>query len=474
MVLIRLRKPTAWERTCLSLDPRGDLRSTLLQLGFVVNGNKFSHALIDKTISRTWESPEDVIAFMLQQGIPNATTHLADEDTLQALEWTIRTTHVNWVDVTDAKEQKRGLQPTLTTHIATNETIEEILKKKQVVWEKERYYLAGALDAATATNQQESLLQGVHYVTSLDELRVLLRQTGTLLAPNAKPVGRRSGNQLTQAEQLILELWAATAPYTLPVFGNNNNNNNETATTKGNFMETVKRIVEPEEEESSSESEEESEEEEPVNPFAVAAAVRPTRPTTTASAHPRVSLAGDDDSFDDEDEDDEDMWSPPSTNNNSRRRPKHNPSHNNNNKRSLSKAPASRVSNKKPHWQQQPQATALDNIEWERQRQEIQDYLYQNPTLTSNADAGLAIYQILELQAPGCREYDAIRSTVQRGYAQQQRQQATESSSSSNNLTEIVVQRVIDLLGQPCQSYWEQRMTAAVMAAANMPSELAI
>ncbi|GKY91836.1 hypothetical protein MPSEU_000155200 [Mayamaea pseudoterrestris] len=453
VLVIRLRSPTAWEKSWLSLDPRGNKHDDLLTLGFQRIGKCYSHPLLVKESSskttltsanhpsnlKTWSCVDEVVASMLHSGIPNA--HLLDADRLQALEWTIRTQHVDWTTATDARESLKGMNPALASHIATEETIEMILTKRKVVFDKERnrIYLAGALE----NGNDETLLHGVHYVHSLHELRVLYRQTGSLAAPNAKSTGRRTASSsVTPSETLVLQLWAATAPYTLPVFDANAVRACEADTDDNNVslmkspLDGLERVEEADEEESDDDEDEleeqnaeqhgeqngtcsnkskyhESSENDSDADDGSAGDREASKASSTKRAFHRVSLGMDDDAS--EATTDAPAFLPQKK----ARTRKH-------------------AGSSKCH--STAAATRTVDAAWLQQKTNVLSLLFNDFELT---DAGVAVYQVLELQTEGCREYDAVKHSIQMGL-------------TSGHGIKATTQRTIDLLGQRCLRMWNE------------------
>lgn len=89
----------------------------------------------------------------------------------------------------------------------------KILKRKQVVFEEQHIYLAGA-----STVPEDCLVDGVHYATSLKHLRDMIRAADSWVAPETNPVCSRKGNAGGVAEKLMIQRWAACGPDSLPTF----------------------------------------------------------------------------------------------------------------------------------------------------------------------------------------------------------------------------------------------------------------
>ena len=212
---IELRDADAVEQQWLALGSRGFVGSYLQDLGFHYSGRHYDHPLIAPDICQTFANAEAVLEYMVQHGIPNREA-LSDDKDKKALVWSVRCAHVDWTSFKNAKHAfGQDLKPEMTTRIVTDKCLVAVLKKNKVVLRDGRIYLAGA----TAL-PEERLVEGVHYATSLGQLRTMIRQTGSWIAPDTKPVGARGARTSSAvAEKLVVQLWAACGPTPLPKFG---------------------------------------------------------------------------------------------------------------------------------------------------------------------------------------------------------------------------------------------------------------
>ncbi|GKY98148.1 hypothetical protein MPSEU_000772600 [Mayamaea pseudoterrestris] len=207
---ITFREPNHLERQWLALGSRGSFDSYLTQLDFKFIKKCYQHPLIDAKICKEFTCGENVLMYMVKHGIPNRRALGADLDQFC---WWVRMCRVDLQVFKDANmKNDKGLTPQMVTHIATDASIMDILKKNKVIFENGRILLTGA-----STLPANQLVERVHYATSLEQLRTMLRETGSWLAPDAERSGAR-GSAGTVAEKLIIQMWAACGATPLPTF----------------------------------------------------------------------------------------------------------------------------------------------------------------------------------------------------------------------------------------------------------------